>query len=192
MISATDIRPGDIFGVLPHGLMEHFICKETGASTFHYGVFVMPGENGWITSESVNKGTDLRQFDYKLVKVYRIKEVKWDEPNPAYQYQFMTNRLLNIHAENGDLPYNWEVDVLTGIWFIVTHWLHRKFPMIKTKGVNCVGWAILVAAMLGFKLITDDCYPAPAEIEHSPLLEYVGEYQPVIECPQCKGLGTLQ
>lgn len=167
-LQPADLRPGDMFGVPPHGWFEKLACRALGASTFHWGCLLRWDGKGWITSESKNKGTSVRRCDYASVQVYRIRGLVTD-----------SDQILTIHSENGDLPYDWDINVLAGLWFIFTHYLHRAFPVVKEqKEVNCVAWCNLIAVMLGFELVEEGHYPTPDEIEKSPLLEYVGEYQP--------------
>lgn len=158
------LRPMDLFGIPPLGWPAEEICRIIGAHTFHYGVFVEPGKHGWITSESLGKGTSISRFVYPKAYVYRIRGLGAVKPHDIY----------SVHAEYGDLPYNWEVNYRTAVWWLAREYLHRRLPVSNAPPYNCVGWVCCLSYEFGFKLIPDDEYATPFNLEHSPMLEYIG------------------
>jgi hypothetical protein len=83
--------------------------------------------------------------------------------------------LVQIHAKYGDYPYDWDVMLQTGIWWLAKHYLGKVIPIVKDKEVNCQEWVTLLASELGVKIIPDDEYPMCTNLENSPHLEYMGE-----------------
>ncbi|GEM_PF-6261232 len=160
-----DIKTADLFATPPNTWWERWICRIIGAKTFHWGMFVAQHDSGWIITESIGKGTALTRFTYPKACIYRIKElgeVDW-------------RRLIAIHAEYGELPYDWQVLFRTAIWWLLKHYLGKAIPVIKDEAVNCQEWVVLIAYELGVKIIPDDEYPMCTNLENSPYLEYRGE-----------------
>jgi hypothetical protein len=128
-------------------------------------MFVAQDNGNWIITESITKGTALTRFTYPKAYIYRIKdfgEVDW-------------RRLIAIHAEYGELPYDWQVLFWTAIWWLFKHYLGIVIRVIKDSAVNCQEWVCLLAYELGVKLIPDNEYPMCTNLENSPYLEYLGE-----------------
>lgn len=167
----NDIKPFYFAGVPPVGRLQNILCKIMDAKTFHWLVFVKPikDENGkmidWVTSETIDTGTDITRLAGRHVRAYRIKSDPVVDPL----------ELIDIHSEYGALPYNMGLNILTGTWFIATHYLHKAFPVIKPKSFNCVTWVDIIAGLKGFELVPDNQYVTEKALEESPLIEYLGE-----------------
>ena len=161
------LKNGDLFGVPPHGFLANLICKIVKAKTFHWGVIIGKDKDGYITSESLGKGTSVSRFVYPKAYIYRIKSLK-HEPE--------TYRLLSFHSWYGDKSYDMQVNFLTGIWFILKHYLKIAFPIIKNNTFNCQEWVVYMASCLGVKIIEEAEYPYSRNLEKSEYLEYIGEY----------------
>lgn len=154
-----------LFGVPPKAWWTRWMCSIMGSDTFHWGLLIKPDKGDYITSESQGKGTTISRLDGRQVRFYRVKGVRVN-----------TSKLISIHSEYGELPYSWDTNLRTAIWFIAKHYFHKILPVVKdTDDVNCVSWVCLVANELGVKLIPDDEYATPAALENSNRLEYIGE-----------------
>lgn len=164
ILTINDVKTAYLGATPPEGWWTKLICRILGAKTFHWFIFVVQDDKGWIISESVGKGTSLDYLIDDKVYVYRIREVR--QVNPM--------RLISIHAEYGQLPYDWQVILLTGLWWLCKHLLGKIIPVIHDKAVNCQEWVCLVAHELGVHIIPDDQYPDCVNLEHSPHLEYIG------------------
>jgi hypothetical protein len=161
-----DIRTTDLGATPPNCWWERWICGILGAKTFHWFKFVVEGEDGrWIISESISKGTALTKCAYPKFYVYRMTDVDCVD----------WRRLIEIHAENGELPYDWQVAFRTAIWWLFKHYLGKVLPVLKDRQVNCQEWVCLIANELGVKIIPDDQYPMCKNLEESPYLECLGE-----------------
>jgi hypothetical protein len=128
-------------------------------------MFIAEDDRGWIITESIGKGTALTRFTYPKAYIYHIKdigEIDWRRP-------------ISIHAEYGELPYDWQVAFRTAIWWLFKHYLGTVIPVIKDEAVNCQEWVVLIAYELGVRLIPDDEYPICTNLENSKYLEYLGE-----------------
>ena len=165
-----EIHNGDLFGIPPHGFVATIICKILHSRTFHWGVIIGRDKDGYITSESLGKGTSVSRFVYPKAYIYRIKALK-HEPE--------TYRLVSFHSWQGDKGYDMQVNFLTGVWFILKHYLKIVIPVVKNHTFNCQEWIIYLASCLGCKIISDIEYPYCVNIERSPMLEYIGEYKEV-------------
>lgn len=163
-----DVRTTDFGATPPNSWWERWICRIIGAKTFHWFKFVVQGEDGrWIISESIAKGTALTKCVYPKFKVYRMMDVDYVD----------WKELIEIHAEYGDLPYDWQVNFRTGVWWLLKHYLGKTIRVIHDKAVNCQEWVVLIACMLGSKIIDEDEYPCCINLESSPHLEYMGEIE---------------
>jgi hypothetical protein len=160
-------------GIPPEGFLAKLICKILKAKTFHWLIIV--GENKfsdisnckYITSESLGKGTSIARFNYPKAYIYRIKGLR-HEP--------YSMRLIGYHSLYGDTVYDMQVNILTGIWFLLKHYLKIVIPVIRNHTFNCQEHVIYMASMLGVKLIPDDEYPYCVNLENSDYLEFLGEY----------------
>lgn len=180
VLTVDDIRSGDYGGVPPGQWWTKWIChilsKMTGLKvlTFHWFVFLSRSEKFnkyWRITESTNKGTSINLCNYPVVYVYRVYG-GYDRPVGASS---LKEEILDIHAEYGDLPYDWKTTAFrTAFWWILKHYLGVIIRVIHDKPVNCQEWCCLIAAELGVKLIPDDEYPICVNLEHSPHLELVG------------------
>jgi hypothetical protein len=169
-VELSDIKRGDLFGQPPTNWWERLACRAQGAKTFHWGWLMSPIiENGqivdWATSEAISTGVDVTRLAGRHVYVKRIKTLPEIAPDEA----------IDIQSEYGDLPYDWEVDVLSAIWYAFKYYLGKPFPFIKTKGLNCLQWVICYAAERGVTLFPPDQYPTEKALESSPLIDNVGE-----------------
>jgi hypothetical protein len=160
-----DIKTADLFATPPNTWWERWICQILGARTFHWGMFVAKDDRGWIITESIPKGTTLTRFTYPNAYIYRIKGIGKIDPM----------RIISIHADYGELPYDWQVAFWTAIWWLCKHYLGIVIRVIKDSAVNCQEWVCLLAYELGVKLIPDDEYPDCLNLENSQYLEYLGE-----------------
>ena len=162
-----EIHNGDLFGIPPHGFVATIICKILHSRTFHWGVIIGRDKDGYITSESLGKGTSVSRFVYPKAYIYRIKALK-HEPE--------TYRLVSFHSWQGDKGYDMQVNFLTGVWFILKHYLKIVIPVVKNHTFNCQEWVIYLASCLGREIIDADSYPYCINLEKSEYLEYIGEY----------------
>jgi len=163
-----EIRNGDLFGIPPSEQLAKLACKIIKAKTFHWGVIIGRDRDGYITSESLGKGTSVSRFVYPKAYIYRIKSLK-HEPE--------TYRLLSFHSWYGDKSYDQQVNFLAGIWFILKHYLKIVIPVIKNHTFNCQEWVCYLASCLGAKIIPTNEYPYCRNLEKSEYLEYLGEYK---------------
>jgi len=161
------LRKGDLFGVPPHGWLPTFVCKVVKSKAFHFGMVIGSDKDGYITSESLGKGTSVSRLVYPLVYVYRIKTLK-HEPE--------TYRLLSFHSWQGDKGYDMQVNFLAGVWFLLKHYLKLAIPIVKNNTYNCQEWIVYLAYCLGVRVISEDEYPYCRNLEKSESLEYIGEY----------------
>ncbi len=159
------IRRADLFGIPPHTWWQKMMLRIIGGKTFHWGIFIASEDNDWIVSESIGKGTAITKFGNRTAFVYRMK---------ALNYEPTLGNLIEIHARYGDYPYDWEVNLKTGIWWLLKHYFGKVLPVIHDKEVNCQEWVCLMAKELGIKIIPDDQYPMSVNLENSPQLEYLG------------------
>jgi len=160
------IKPGDLFGTPPDNWWQRLICRIIGAHSFHWGCFISDDANStWVITESIGKGVALTRFNYPRAYVYRIKdigEVSW-------------KRLINIVADYGDYPYDWEVAFRMAIWWLLRHYFNKVLPIQHDKEVNCVEWVALICNELGVKIVNDEDYPTPENLEYSSYLQFIGE-----------------
>ncbi len=163
-----ELRNGDLFGVPPHGLIPELVCKILKVKTFHWGMILRRDKDGYITSESLGKGTSVSRLVYPSVYVYRIKTLK-HEPE--------TYRLLSFHSWQGAKSYDMQVNILSGVWFLLKHYLKIAIPVIKNHTFNCQEWVVYLASCLGVKVIDEKDYPYCRNLERSKELECLGEYR---------------
>ncbi len=161
-----ELRNGDLFGIPPSGFLANLVCKIVKAKTFHWGVIIGEDKDGWIASESLGKGTSVSRFVYPKAYIYRIKSLK-HEPE--------TYRLISFHSWQGDKGYDMQVNFLSGVWFILKHYLKIVIPVVKNNTFNCQEWICYLASCLGVKLIAENEYPYCVNLENSPFLDYLGE-----------------
>ncbi len=161
-----ELRNGDLFGIPPHGFFPKLACRIIGAKTFHWGMIIGGDNDGWITSESLGKGTAITRFVYPRAYIYRIKDLK-HEPK--------TLNLVSFHSWRGEAIYDMKVNFLTTIWFLLKHYLKIVLPVIHNHLYNCQEWICYLASCLGVKIISDTDYPYCRNLEKSPELEYLGE-----------------
>jgi len=161
-----EIHNGDLFGIPPSGFAK-LICKILKANTFHWGMIIGQDKDGYITSESLNKGTSVSRLVYPKAYIYRIKNIR-HEPE--------TYKLVSYHSWYGDKLYDMRVNILTGIWFLLKHYLKIVIPVIKNHTYNCQEWVIYMTYCLGHKIISDTEYPYCVNLERSEHLEYIGEW----------------
>ena len=162
------IRNGDLFGVPPEGFIAKLVCKIVRAKTFHWGFVIGHDKEGYITSESLGKGTAVSRLVYPLVYVYRIKKLK-HEPEMY--------RLISFHSWAGGATYDQAVNYWTGLWFILKHYLKIVIPVIKNHTFNCQEWVVYLASCLGVEIIGEEEYPYCKNLEKSKELEYIGEWR---------------
>lgn len=153
-----------LFATPPNSWLERQLCRIVGAKTFHWGVIVCQVGDDWITSESISKGTALSRLHGRYAFFYKVK----------FAYASL-GRLIDIHSEHGELPYDWQVNIRAAVWWLFKHYLGKVLPVLKDRPVNCQEWVCLVASELGVKLIPDGEYPVCTNLEHSPMLELVDE-----------------
>ena len=161
-----EFRNGDLFGIPPHGFWANLVCKIVKARTFHWGCIIGKDKDGYITSESLGKGTSISRFVYSKAYIYRIKSLR-HEPE--------TYRLISFHSWHGEAVYDMQVNFLTTIWFLFKHYLKIAIPVVKNHTYNCQEWVTYMASCLGVKIIREDEYPYCRNLEKSEALEYLGE-----------------
>jgi hypothetical protein len=161
-----ELKNADLFGVPPTTWISRLVCKIVGAKTFHWGWILGIDDDGYICSESINKGTAVTRFAYPKAYIYRIKDLP----------EVSTDTLLSIHSWQGECLYDMAINWLTGLWFILKHYLKIVIKIIPNHKYNCQEWTVYMAAMLGYKIIPDDEQPYCVNLEKSDKLEYVGEY----------------
>lgn len=159
-----EILPGDLFGQPPTRWYERWACKLQGSKTFHWGWFVAPTTNDWATSEAIGTGVDITRLAERPVYVYRIRKSLPLEISTA----------VEIHSRYGDLPYSWEANIWTAIWFISKWYFGKVLPIKKDIGFNCVGWVVCYAAERGYDILPADEPASSIGLEKSPCLEYIG------------------
>lgn len=160
------LHPLDLFGVPPANWWARQVCRILGCRTFHWGAIVKRDKDGYITSETLGTGTDIARLDYPKVHCYRIWWLRPIDPMD----------ILSVHSEYGALPYNMEANFRTAIWWLMRHFLHKAIPVIREPPFNCVGWVVCLVYEFGVKVIQDNEYATPANLEKSPCLEYLGEW----------------
>lgn len=163
-----ELQNGDLFGIPGGSWYSKLAMRIVGAKTFHWGMIIGKDKDGYITSESLGKGTSIARFDYDKTYIYRIKNII--EPN--------TMTLISNHSWHGNQPYDMEVNFLTTIWFILKHYFKKAIPVIKNHTFNCQEWICYMADCLGYQIIPPDEYPYCVNLEKSPMLEYIGEIAP--------------
>jgi hypothetical protein len=166
ILTIDELKPGDLFGVPPSSWWQRWLCSIIQAKTFHWGVLVGRDAGGWITSESLGKGTALGRFVYERAYIYRMKNLGYE---PSLE------DLISIHSHYGDLPYDWDVSLQTAAGWLLQHYLGKTLPRWHDSEVNCQEWVVLVASELGCRLIPEDEYPMSVNLERSPYLQYLGE-----------------
>ncbi len=159
-------RNGDLFGIPPQNKFERFLCRIIKAHTFHWGMIIGQDKDGWITSESIGKGTAISRFAYPRAYIYRIKGLK-HEPE--------TYRLVSFHSWIGDAGYDMEVNFRTGIWFLLKHYLKIVLPIIRNNKFNCQEHTVYMSSCLGQQIISEAEYPYCRNLEQSKILEFIGE-----------------
>ena len=161
-----ELRNGDLMGIPPSGGLAKLVCKIVQARTFHWLMIIGRDKDGWITSESLGKGTSVSRFVYPTAYIYRIKSLK-HEPE--------TYRLISFHSQRGEAVYDFQANFLAGIWFLLKHYLKIAIPIVKNNTYNCQEWVIYLAYCLKAKIIPDSEYPYCRNLEKSEYLEYLGE-----------------
>lgn len=164
-LTIFDIKAGDLAGVPPTAWWTKWICKILGARTFHWFMFVMPDPEGWVITESINKGVSLTRFDYPQAYIYRIKGISEIDPQ----------KLISIVSEYGEYPYDWEVAFKTGIWWLLRHYFGKVISVVRDKQFNCQELVVALAYELGFEIIPPAEYPMSANLENSKALKELGE-----------------
>jgi hypothetical protein len=162
-----ELHNGDLAGIPPSGWLANFVCKIIHAQTFHWTMIIGRDKDGYITSESLGKGTSVSRFVYPRAYIYRIKSLK-HEPE--------TSRLISFHSWQGDKGYDMQVNFLSGIWFLLKHYLKIAIPVIHNNKYNCQEFVVYMAYCLGAKIIPENEYPYCVNIEKSEYLEYKGEF----------------
>jgi hypothetical protein len=161
---APDIRNGDLFGTPPSNFFTRFLCRIIKADTFHWGMIIGRDKYGYVCSESIGKGTAVTRFAYHKARIYRIKNIK--EPT--------TFKLVSIHSQHGESLYDMPVNILTGVWFLLKHYLKIVIPIVKNHTFNCQEHVVYMSSMLGVKIIPETEYPYCINLEKSDSLEYLG------------------
>lgn len=161
------LRNGDLIGVAPSGWLATTICKILKAKTFHWAVVIGRDSGGYILSESLGKGTAVTRLRYAHYYAYRVRGC----PAPT------TGFLLGVHADNGDLEYDMQVNYLTGAWFLLKHYLKIVIPIVKNHTFNCQEWAVFLTLQWARSIIPRDDYPYCINLEQSPQLEFLGEHR---------------
>ncbi len=162
-----ELMNGDLAGIPPSGWLAKTICHILHAKTFHWLMIIGHDKDGFITSESIGKGTAVSRFVNPVAYIYCIKGIK----------ELTTYELISIHSQRGEAVYDMPVNFLTGLWFLLKHYLKIVIPVIHNHTYNCQEWVVYMAAMLGYKLIPDDQYPYCRNLESSEILEYLGEFR---------------
>lgn len=161
-----DIKTADLAGCPPTAPWTKRLCKAIGATTFHWLQFIKQDDRGWIITESLKrKGPALTRFTYNKVKVWRIKGLGEISPD----------RIIGITADYGAFPYDFEVNFLTAMWFLLRHYLGIVIPVVRNKRFNCQEWILCIGCELGVDIIPPGEYPYSANLEISQSLEYIGE-----------------
>ena len=163
-----ELRNAYLFGIPPSNWLARFACKVVGAHTFHWGILICKDKDGWLTSESLGKGTAVSRFVYPVAHIYRIKDLDFVPTTPM---------LLSFHSWQGDTVYDMPVNFLSGIWFLLKHYLKIAIPIISNHTYNCQEWVCYMASCLGVPLIPHDEYPYCKNLENSQALEYLGEFR---------------
>jgi hypothetical protein len=171
------IKNGDLFGTPPSGIIAKLACRILKARTFHWGLILGQDKDGYISSESIGKGTAVTRFAYNKAYIYRIKKLK-HEP---YMY-----RLISFHSQHGEATYDMQVNFLTGIWFLFKHYLKIVLPIIKNHTFNCQEHVVYMASCMGVKIIGEDEYPYCINLENSKELEFIGEWRNNLFYPAVK------
>jgi hypothetical protein len=152
-----------LFATPPGQWWAKWICRILGAKTFHWGMLVKEDKGGWICTESIGKGPALTRFNYPNYYLYKIKGLK----------NVSSDRLISIISYYGDYPYDWDVYIQTGIWWLFKHYLGKVLPVVHDKEFHCQEYVCALAAELGVKIIPDNEYPMCVNLEHSPYLEEI-------------------
>ncbi len=163
-----ELKRGDLAGMPPNGWLPKLVCKILKARTFHWCIIVGKDKGGYILSESLGKGTAITRFVYPMAYIYRIKKLRY-EPD---EY-----RLISYHSWHGEALYDMPANILTGIWFLLKHYLKIVIPVIRNHTYNCQEHVVYMATMLGAKIIPADEYPYCKNLEKSEALEYLGEFR---------------
>ena len=160
-----DIKTADLFATPPHGWLERKLASLIGAKTWHWGMLISEDAKGWVITESIGKGVALTRFTYPHAYIYRIKgigDVDWW-------------RLISIVADYEDSPYDFRINVVTAIWFLLRHYFGKVIPVIRDRNFNCQEWVICLCAELGFEVLPPSEYPYSVNLERSKSLEFIGE-----------------
>ena len=163
-----ELRNGDIAGIPPSGWLPKLVCKILKAHTFHFCMIIGNDKDGYITSESLGKGTSVSRFTYPCAHIYRIRKLR-HEPEMY--------RLISFHSWRGEAVYDMQVNFLSGVWFLLKHYLKIVIPVIKNHTYNCQEWVIYLAFCLGIRIIPENEYPYCKNLEKSEALEYLGEFR---------------
>lgn len=165
-MATIQLGPGYLFGVPPVNWWQRWLCRLGGSATFHWGMLVGPDAAGWIGTESLaGKGPSITRFAYPHARIYKIKEL-----------HVSPDDIVSLHSQYGETPYDWDVSLRVAIWYLVKHYFGKLLPLEKDRQFNCVEWVNLLAVEMNARLVPEGEYPTPKALEHSPLLEYAGEW----------------
>jgi len=158
-----EIKPGYLGATPPNKWYEKLICKAIQAKTWHWLLFIRKDSKGWIITESINKGVALTRCDYPQVRIYKIKGL-----------EVIPKRLIGLVADYGASPYDFQINLVTAIWFLLRHYFGFALPIIKDRSFNCQEWVVCLCAELGIEVLPPEEYPYSINLENSKKLEYVG------------------
>ena len=165
------LKPGDLFATPPSSWWARLVCRTIGAKTFHWGMFIVEDNDGWIITESLGKGVALTRFDYEKAYLYRIKGL-----------DVTPDRLITLISHYGVYRYDWDVPFKTALWWLAKHYLGKTIPRWHDKEVNCQEWICLLSKELDCEIIGENEYPMCTNLENSPKLRYLGRDIPN-KCP---------
>lgn len=160
------IQPGYLFAEAPSTWWAKQLCRIIGAKTYHWGMFVMRDGGYWITTESIHKGVTLTHADFKQAYIYRIKGTSRIKPVS----------IIKIVARYGRCRYDWNVAFKAALWWLAKHYFGKVIPRWHDEAVNCQEWVVLLASGLDVLIIPLSDYPMCTNLERSPYLEYIGEF----------------
>lgn len=174
-ISFQNIECGDLFGQPPTKWYEKWACKLQKSKTFHWGWFICPVINksgviiDWVTSESISTGVDVTRLGNRQVYIYGIRGA--DKLDPI--------KGLEIHSEYGDLPYGWEANFWTAIYYIAWYYFKKviRIPVLVSKtsrSLNCVGWVLCYAWERGYEILPNNIPPNSKVLEESDKIVEIG------------------
>lgn len=176
------LQPAYTFGIPPQTFWERFCCRQEEkmikmpCRTFHWGILWQKDCDGWTCFESLGpKGVAPTRFDYPFAYIYRVKKLA------SYVTPYDVGSVISHY---GECLYDNQVNVRMGIWLLAHTYLHIDLPIKRNGKYNCVELVNAAVMDLVLKLngiqvslVPPNTYPYPVLLEHSPELEFIGEYK---------------